>query len=131
MRNLAAGLHQISHKSENWQWHYNLPTWRHCRIFFTLPYSFFQVQLVVQISCQGMIHIWRPWKFSSFQDPPPPCPSTSKILQLLWPWTLNFKRTLPHLYPNDNQSIKRKHNSRMTIYVIKSFLQVGFRFQYL
>ena len=25
---------------------------------------------------------------------------------------------------------KRKHNPRMTIYVIRSFLQVGFRFQY-
>ena len=25
-------------------------------------------------------HKWRPRKFSNFQDPPPPCPSTSKIL---------------------------------------------------
>ena len=40
--------------------------------------------------------------------------------------------------PNNNQSIKRKHNPRMTItknirellHVIRSFLQVGFRFQY-
>ena len=31
--------------------------------------------------------------------------------------------------PNDNQSIKRKPNPKMTIYVIKSFLKVNFRFQ--
>ena len=48
----------------------------------------------------GMIHIWRPWKLSSFQDPPPPCPSTSKILLSPWPWTPPS--------PKDNQSIKTK-----------------------
>ena len=32
--------------------------------------------------------------------------------------------------PNDKQLIKRKYKPRMTIYVIRSFLQVGFRFQY-
>ena len=32
--------------------------------------------------------------------------------------------------PNDNQSIKRKHNPRMTIYVIRYSLHVGFRLQY-
>ena len=41
----------------------------------------------------------------------------------------------PPPFPNDNQSIKRKHNPKMIIvlshvYVIRSFLQVGFRFQY-
>ena len=35
-----------------------------------------------------------------------------------------------HLSPNDSQSIKIKHNPRMTIYVIRSFLQIGFCFQY-
>ena len=29
-----------------------------------------------------------------------------------------------------NQSIKREHNLRMTIICFRSFLQVGFRFQY-
>ena len=32
--------------------------------------------------------------------------------------------------PNYNQSIKRKHNLRMTMHVIRSFLQVGFCSQY-
>ena len=36
----------------------------------------------------------------------------------------------PLLSLTDNQQIKRKDNPRMTLYVIKSFLQVGFRFQY-
>ena len=38
----------------------------------------------------------------------------------------------PRPSPNDNQSIKRKHNPRMTIicYQVRSFLQVGFCFQY-
>ena len=35
-----------------------------------------------------------------------------------------------HLSPNDNQSTKIKYNPRMTIYVIRSFLQVDFRCQY-
>ena len=50
---------------------------------------------------------------------PPPFLATSKILPPSWPWTSN------------NQSVKRKHNPRMTItcYLV-SFLQVGFRFQY-
>ena len=29
-----------------------------------------------------------------------------------WPWTSNFKQTSP--FPNDNQSIKKKHNPRIT-----------------
>ena len=62
----------------------------------------------------GMMHIWRPWKLSNFQDPPPPFPSTWKILPFPWPWTSNFKRNLPP-FPNDNQSIKKKHNPRKTI----------------
>ena len=44
---------------------------------------------------KGMIHIWRPWKSSNFQDPHPPCPSTSKILPLPWSWTSNFKCSPP------------------------------------
>ena len=30
---------------------------------------------------------------SDFQEPPPPCPSTSKVLPPPWAWTSNFKRT--------------------------------------
>ena len=50
-----------------------------------------------------MIHIWRPWKLSNFQDPHTPSyPSTSKILPPPWPWTSNFKWTSP---PISNESL--------------------------
>ena len=41
-----------------------------------------------------MIHIWRPWKLSNFQDSPLPCSSTSKILPPPWPWLpiLNYNQ---------------------------------------
>ena len=42
-------------------------------------------------SQQGMIHIWRSWKLSNFEDPTP-CSSMSEILPILWPWASNFKR---------------------------------------
>ena len=43
---------------------------------------------------------------------PPPCPSTSKILP---PPGLGRPISNKPLPPNDNQSIKRKHNPMMTI----------------
>ena len=61
----------------------------------------------------GMIHIWRPWKLSSFQYPQPPCSSTFKNLPAHWPWTSNFKLSPPS--PNGNQSIQIKHNPRTTL----------------
>ena len=82
-----------------------------------------------------MIHIWRSWKLSTSQDPPPPLVHIGPIFFQpldLARSTSNEHPTPPiFLSPNDNQSIKRKHNNpRMTTYVIRSFLQVGFRFQY-
>ena len=59
-------------------------------------------------------------KIVQFSRPPtlPPCPPTSNTLPPSWPLTSNFKRTPPplsfSLVPNDNQSIKRNHNPRMT-----------------
>ena len=41
-----------------------------------------------------MIHIWRPWKLSNFQDPHP-YPSTSEIPLHPRSWTSNFKQTPP------------------------------------
>ena len=35
--------------------------------------------------------MWRPRKLSNFQDPRPPCPSTSTILPSPWLWTSNSK----------------------------------------
>ena len=43
----------------------------------------------------GTTRIWRPWKLSNFQDPPAPCPSTSKFFPPPWPWKFNFKRIPP------------------------------------
>ena len=47
-----------------------------------------------------MIHIWRPWKLSNFQDPPP-CPCTPQILLLPRSWTSSFKQS--HLQMITNQ----------------------------
>ena len=80
-----------------------------------------------------MIHIWRPWKLSNFQDAPhsyPPCPSTSKILPSPWPWTSNIQfQTNSPLQMITNQ-LKESIIWRWLLYVIRSFLQVGFRCQY-
>ena len=56
------------------------------------------------------------------------CPSTSKILPPPWPWTSNFKQS--RLSPSDNQSIWKTIIQGWLLYVIRSFLQVGFRFKY-
>ena len=62
-------------------------------------------------------------KIVHFQDALLPCPSTSKIFPTPWPWTSKFKRArpLPLLSPNDNRSIKRKHNLRMSMLSGPSF----------
>ena len=55
-----------------------------------------------------MIHIWRPCILSNFQDPHPPCPSTSKSLPSPWRWTSNFKRIYNYshfLYSFCNQPV--------------------------
>ena len=73
---------------------------------------------------------------SHFPDPTSHCPSTSKILPSPWLWVSNFKQTSPRpFYPNDNKSIKRKHNPRMTILCYQvppsaRFRFASFRFQY-
>ena len=76
-----------------------------------------------------------PMKIVQYSKPQPPCSCTSKFHPPPCPWTSNFKRILPPPLPSpsDKQSVKRKHNPRMTFIcyqVIMSFLQVGFRFQY-
>ena len=64
----------------------------------------------------GTIHIWPPWKLSNFQDPPPPL--SIYLQNSFTPLTLDVHfQTQPPPPPssNDNQSVKRKHNPRMTI----------------
>ena len=64
---------------------------------------------------------------SNFQDPPPPCPSTFKIFP---PHDLG--RSISNKPPSlmiTNQ-LKEHIIQRGLLYVIRSFLQVGFRFQY-
>ena len=91
---------------------------------------------IKQCECLGTIHIWRPlsiggsWKLSDFQETPHPHVRNSSIP---WPWTSNFKQPPPPFFPSpspNNQSIKRKHNPRWLLYVIRYFLQIGFHFQY-
>ena len=57
-----------------------------------------------------------------------PCPSTSKILPPLWLWMCNFKWTTP--LQIITSQLKENKVQGWLLYVIRSFLQVGFRFQY-
>ena len=60
-----------------------------------------------------MIHIWRIRKLYNFQDPPL---LSIYIRNSLIPLTLDVQfQTNPSPYSNDNQSIKSKHDPRMTI----------------
>ena len=63
-----------------------------------------------------------------FKTPHPPCPSTSKILPPLWPWMCNFKWTTP--LQIITSQLKENIIQGWLLYAIKSFLQVGYRFQY-
>ena len=83
----------------------------------------------ITVSLRDDTHI-ASMKISNFQDPPPLplCPSKSKIPSPPWPWTLNFKRTPPlQMMPNQ---LKENIIQGWLLYVIRSFLQVGFRFEY-
>ena len=59
----------------------------------------------------------------------PPCPATSKILPTPWPWTSNFKRN-PLPLQMITKQLKRNVILGWLLYVIRSFLQFGFPFQY-
>ena len=75
-----------------------------------------------------MIHIWRSWKLSNFQDPPSPL---SIYVQIFFtPLTLDVQFQMKHHSPNDNQSIKKNIIQEWLLYVIRPFFQTGFRFQY-
>ena len=78
-------------------------------------------------SALDIIHTWHPWKLTKFQDRPPPCPSSSKILRPPWRWPFILSK-FPPPSPNYNHSIKRKHNPRVNIRN-RTFLQAGFHFQ--
>ena len=83
------------------------------RNFLRIWSHLLKTSVMENLTFSGMIHIWRPWKLSSFQDPLPPCPSTSKLISFPWPWTSNFRQIPPS--PSDDQSMKRKHNPKITI----------------
>ena len=82
-------------------------------------------------------------KIIQFLRPPPPLsiyvPNSSTPLTLDVQFQMNSPPPNPppphptpsiYLSPIDSQSIKRKPNRRMTIYITRPFLQVGFCFQY-
>ena len=82
---------------------------------------------VFNICVLGMTRKWRPWTFSSFQDPPSPL--SIYVQNSSTPLTLNVQLQTnqpppPPLTPNDNQSIKK----RMTIicYYVHSLDQFSF-----
>ena len=72
-------------------------------------------------------YIWRPWTLSIFQEPHSPCLSKSKIFP-----PVDLGRLIsnePPLQMTTNQ-LKENIIQWWLLYVVKSFLQVGFRFQY-
>ena len=83
-----------------------------------------------------MIHKWRPWKLYNFQDPPPSCPSASKILPPLWPWTSNGPRPSPfQTTTNQFKEKKSKDDYHMLsgpsfrsafVFIINSLILPGF-----
>ena len=64
-----------------------------------------------------------------FKTPNPPFPATSKILPPPSPWTSNFKRIPPPLQIIANQ-FKENIIQGWLLYLVRPFLQVGFRFQH-
>ena len=72
-------------------------------------------------------------KIVQFSRLPLPCPSTSKIPPPCWPWMSNFKRKTPppssplQMITNE---LKEYIIQGWLLYVIRSFFQVSFRFQY-
>ena len=63
-----------------------------------------------------------------FKTPHPPCPSTSKFFLPPWPWTSNFRwNTTLQMITNQ---LKENIIQEWLLYVIRPFLQIGFRFQY-
>ena len=80
----------------------------------------------------GMIHIWRPWKLFNFQDPLPAL--FIYVQNSSTPLTLDVKfqttqPPLPFLLQMITNQLKKTIEGWL-FYVIKSFLQVGFPFQY-
>ena len=73
----------------------------------------------------GTIHIWRPWELSNFQDPSPSLSSYVQYSSIPLTLAVQFETNTPlpplSLSPNDNQSIKRKHNPRMTMICYQVF----------
>ena len=82
----------------------------HTKNHLKLHHSFFR-------SALGMIHIWRPWKLSNFQDPLPHLSIYVQTSSTALTLDVQFQITPhpPFSSSNDNQSIKRKHNPSMTI----------------
>ena len=99
---------------------------------FSAFFYFFFEKIVL-----GMIHDVHENRLI-FKTPHRPCSTTSKILPTPWLWTSNFRRTPPlslflslslSLQMITNQ-LKEKIIQGWLLHVIRTFLQVGFRFQY-
>ena len=73
--------------------------------------------VILNSNFSGTIHIWYPWKLSNFQDPPPSLSTYVQNSSTSLTLDVQFQTNpppRPHPSPNDNQSIKKKHNPRMT-----------------
>ena len=72
-----------------------------------------------------MIHMGRPWKLPNFEDPPPHYFSYIQTSST----PLSLERTPPPLQMTAHQ-LKENVIEGWLLYLVRSFLQFGFRFQY-
>ena len=88
-----------------------------------------QLIQIFQIYLKVTIHIWRPWKLSSFQEDSA-CPSCKIRPKFFHP--LDLGHPIPNKAPSQMIINLLKENiiQGWLLYVIRSFFQVSFRFQY-
>ena len=81
-----------------------------------------------------MIHIWRPWKLTSCQDPPPPTSIVQLRPKFFQPLDLgrpiSSKPPVPFPLETIRNQLKGNIILRWLLYIIRSFLQVRSRFLY-
>ena len=76
-----------------------------------------------------MIHIWRPWKLPNFQKPLPPLPIYVQNSSTPLTLDVQFQMNFPPFQKITNL-LKENIIQEWTLYNIRFFFLVGFRFRY-
>ena len=87
---------------------------------YTYSTRIYLIFFIISFQIIETMHIWRPWRFSKFQDHPPSPPTPfhlrPKFFHLPWLWTFNFKRTIPT--PTHTHTLSNKlWNNSHTVHV--------------